>query len=57
MFRAHPVPHVGIAFQPKLERHTTNVEPFSFEERTEASRLKREKRVQEQIKEETKVGQ
>ena len=56
MFRAHPIPHVGIAFQPKLERNTTSVEPFSFEERMEATRRKKEERIQELLKEESKVG-
>jgi len=56
MFKAHPVPHTGIAFQPRLERHTTNLAPFSFEERMRVARLKKEEKIQDYLNEEKKVN-
>ena len=55
MVKAHPVPHSGVPFQPKLSHSCTLPQPFSFAERDHATDLKKRERIQEVYNEERKV--
>lgn len=49
------VAHVGIPFQPRLEHHTTSVEPFSFDERDKLMFARKEEKIRTVLDEEKKV--
>ena len=51
--RAHPVPHFGLPFQPRLpEKSQVESCPFSFEERERESRVLKEKKLEQMRNEE-----
>lgn len=50
--RHHPVPHVGVPFQPKLRHKSTVPQPFTFEERDKERLHKKEEKIAEILHEE-----
>jgi len=53
--KVRPVPHIGIPFQPRLEHHTTDVVPFSFDERDKEMFARKEEKIKTVLEEEKKV--
>ncbi|CAH1780160.1 unnamed protein product [Owenia fusiformis] len=53
--KAHPVPHGGIAFQPKIEHKHTVIEPFTFEERDKCKQKQKEEKIQQILEEEKRA--
>jgi len=53
--KVRPVPHIGIPFQPRLEHHTTEVVPFSFDERDKEMFVRKEEKIKTVLEEEKKV--
>ena len=53
--KCHPVPHVGIPFQPKISHNYTVPEPFTFEGRNKYIQQKKEEKVRQFFEEEKKV--
>ena len=51
----HPVPHVGIPFQPKLDHRVTEPQPFSFEVRDKLKAVEKEEKIKQVYEEEKKV--
>ncbi|XP_021358329.1 targeting protein for Xklp2 homolog isoform X2 [Mizuhopecten yessoensis] len=52
---ANPVPHAGVPFQPKLGHKCTVPEPFTFEERDQDVRAKKEEKIKEILEEEKRA--
>ncbi|KAI0221310.1 hypothetical protein LSAT2_027322 [Lamellibrachia satsuma] len=50
----HPVPHVGIPFQPKLDHRVTEPQPFSFEVRDKLKAVEKEEKIKQVYEEEKK---
>jgi len=53
--RSHPVPHPGVPFRPKLEKHFTVPEPFMVEERSKQMMTRRDKMIQQVYDEEKRA--
>jgi len=53
--KSRPVPHSGIPFQPRLDHHTTDVMPFSFDERDKEMFARKEEKIRTAWEEEKKV--
>ncbi|XP_043836734.1 LOW QUALITY PROTEIN: targeting protein for Xklp2 [Dromiciops gliroides] len=48
VIRAHPVPHYGVPFKPRIpEQRTVEICPFSFDSRDKERQLQKEKKVKE----------
>ncbi|XP_074067941.1 targeting protein for Xklp2 isoform X2 [Macrotis lagotis] len=48
VIRAHPVPHYGVPFKPRIpEQRTVEICPFSFDSRDKERQLQKEKRTKE----------
>jgi hypothetical protein len=53
LVKSHPVPYVGVPFQPKLgHKHTV---PFTFEEREKEKLHRKEEKISEILEEERQV--
>ncbi|XP_052060754.1 targeting protein for Xklp2 homolog isoform X2 [Mytilus californianus] len=50
--KSHPVPYVGVPFQPKLNHKTTVPQPFTFEERDREKLHRKEEKIAEILQEE-----
>ncbi|KAK3085599.1 hypothetical protein FSP39_005973 [Pinctada imbricata] len=55
MVKAHPVPHSGVPFQPKLSHSCTRPQPFSFEERDHVMGERKKEKIQQVYYEEKKA--
>jgi len=53
---AHPMPSFENPFRPRLESHTTDTKPFSFDARAQEMFQRRQQRVHAVIEEEEKVN-
>ncbi|XP_060066423.1 targeting protein for Xklp2 homolog [Ylistrum balloti] len=53
--KANPVPHAGVPFQPKLGHKSTIPEPFTFEERDQFVKAKKEEKIKEILEEEKRA--
>ena len=53
--KVRTVPHAGVPFQPRLDHHTTEVVPFSFDERDKEMFAKKEEKIKTVLEEEKKV--
>lgn len=57
-FKAPPIPHFGLPFQPHLpEEHQVEVCPFSFQEREQERRALKEKKLEDRRLEEVKSSE
>jgi len=54
--KMRPVPHIGIPFQPRLDHHTTDVVPFSFDERDKDMFTKKQEKIKTILEQEKKVS-
>jgi len=54
--KVRPVPHVGIPFQPRLDHHTTDVVPFSFDERDKEMFTRKQEKIKTVLEQEKKVS-
>lgn len=55
MVKSHPVPYVGVPFQPKLGHKYTVPRPFTFEEREKEKLHKKEEKIAQILEEEQQV--
>ncbi|XP_033755054.1 LOW QUALITY PROTEIN: targeting protein for Xklp2 homolog [Pecten maximus] len=53
--KANPIPHAGVPFQPKLGHKSTVPEPFTFEERDQCVKVKKEEKIKEILEEEKRA--
>jgi len=56
LLKSRPVPHVGIPFQPRLDHHTTDVVPFSFDERDKEMFARKDEKKKTVLEQEKKVS-
>lgn len=55
MIKAHPMPHYGVPFKPKMpEQRHVEVCPFSFDSRDRERLIQKEKKIEELQKEEVR---
>jgi len=54
--KTRPVPHIGIPFQPRLDHHTTDVVPFSFDERDKEMFTRKQEKIKTVLEQEKKVS-
>lgn len=52
---AKPVPYTGVPFQPVLSHKATEIQPFSFEERTRMMLAKKEEKIKQLLEEDKKM--
>lgn len=56
MIKAHPMPHYGVPFKPKMpEQRHVEVCPFSFDSRDRERLIQKEKKIEELQKEEVRA--
>ena len=55
IIHAKPILHVGVPFKPQTTHKTTEIQPFSFEQRDRDTQARKEAKIQEIYQEEEKV--
>ncbi|XP_022108110.1 targeting protein for Xklp2 homolog [Acanthaster planci] len=57
VIKAKPIIHVGVPFVPSVQHKKTEPEPFSFDEKIQESKVRKEVKKQEMLQEEEKARQ
>nr|E2RYF8.1 RecName: Full=Targeting protein for Xklp2 homolog; Short=TPX2 homolog; AltName: Full=Microtubule-associated protein TPX2 homolog [Patiria pectinifera]BAJ24842.1 microtubule-associated protein homolog-like [Patiria pectinifera] len=57
IIKARPILHAGVPFMPNIQHKRTEPEPFSFDEKIQESKARKEAKIQETLREEERARQ